>query len=114
MDFLTLTRDRKGTSPLRVGVVVAGICLCLLVGMVTEAEASAWSDMCDSLDYGETSPWFCDWEVNCRHWSIGVCWYDAVREFKIQKSVSGWGCSTVDSRCPWTGCILFVGCGWIW
>lgn len=91
-------------------VVAVGV---MVFGSVEEARAASISSVCASLDWWETSGWFCEDNAECR--SETQCirvftdqdeYYDEewrfwkTRQIRIHKNPAIHGCAIQDSRCP--------------
>ena len=94
-------------------LLVALVCAVSLVvfGTVKQSEAS-FSSVCASLDWWETSDWFCD-DTECRSNTVCLEFWDEGelvdtqlvkfwknRQIRIHKNPAIGGCQIQDSRCP--------------
>ena len=96
-------------AELIVALLVA--CGVVVFGSVKQSEAS-FSSVCASLDWWETSDWFCD-DQECRSKTECVGVWDGNeliarvkykfwknRQIRIHKNPAIGGCAIADSRCP--------------
>ena len=91
-------------------LVASGV---VVFGSVEEARAGSISSVCASLDWWETSDWFCEDGAECRSEKQCVRIYTSQNEYyelemkfwkdrqiRIHKYPPIGGCAIVDSRCP--------------